>query len=72
MESTTRRKLLAHAISSFILGLIVYLLLSLLYWVDVLPHQKYALWMAVAFGGVAFVRGLLSMRKGKSDKSDQG
>lgn len=67
MDRNKRRKILAHAIASLILGLFVFFIGLILIWAGLLSSKMEALWIAVGAVGAGLIGELIRKRNNRND-----
>ncbi|WP_304295780.1 hypothetical protein [Porphyromonas gulae] len=67
MDRNKRRKILAHAIASLVLGLFVFFIGLILIWAGLLSSKMEALWIAVGAVGAGLIGELIRKRNNRND-----
>ncbi len=69
MDRNKRRKILAHAIASLILGLLVFFIGLILICAGLLSSKMEALWIAIGAVGVGLIGELIRKKNNRNDAS---
>ena len=71
MDRNKRRKILAHAIASLILGLFVFFIGLVLIWAGLLSSKMEALWIAIGAIGASLIGELIRKRNNRNDAAGE-